>query len=78
MKKLLLFLLLGASSLQTKAQDSYPTPPDVFQRLFYIQRTGSPNTVVYDAKIGADGQFQKEQVAAEPRDLFPAMPSGIC
>ncbi len=59
-------LLLGLLSLQIRAQDSYPTPPDVFQRLFYIQRTGSPNTVVYDANIGADGQFQKDQ----PIDVY--------
>jgi len=66
MKKLLLILFLGFSGLTIQAQDSYPTPPDVFQRLFYIQRTGSPNTVVYDAKIGADGQFQKDQ----PIDVY--------
>lgn len=66
MKKLLSFLLLGFTSLQMEAQDSYPTPPDVFQRLFYIQRTGSPNTVVYDAKLGPDGQFQKDQ----PIDVY--------
>jgi len=66
MKKLLLFQLLYFSSLSIQAQDSYPTPPDVFQRLFYIQRTGSPNTIVYDAKFGADGQFQKDQ----PIDVY--------
>ena len=66
MKKLLLCLLLGGSSILIQAQNSYPTPPDLFQRLFYIQRTGSPNTVVYDAKIGPDGQFQKDQ----PIDVY--------
>lgn len=66
MKKLLLFLFLGFSNFYSQAQDTYPTPPDAFQRLFYIQRTGSPNTVVYDAKFGADGQFQKDQ----PIDVY--------
>ena len=66
MQKLLFTLFWGLLSLPLQAQDSYPTPPDVFQRLFYIQRTGSPNTVVYDAKIGADGQFQKDQ----PIDVY--------
>ena len=66
MKKLQIILFLLFSGLTIQAQDSYPTPPDMFQRLFYIQRTGSPNTVVYDAKIGADGQFIKDQ----PIDVY--------
>ena len=66
MKKLLFALLLGAFIVQLQAQTSYPTPPDLYQRLFYIQRTGSPNTVVYDAKFGADGQFQRDQ----PIDVY--------
>ena len=66
MKKLFILLLFCAFGRPIQAQDSYPTPPDAFHRLFYIQRTGSPNTVVYDAKIGADGEFQKEQ----PIDVY--------
>lgn len=61
MKKLLFLLLLGLSWNNLFAQDSYPTLPDVAPRLFYIQRTGSPNTVVYDANVGPDGLFQKDQ-----------------
>ncbi len=60
MKKILFLLLLAASLHDIKAQDNYPTPPDVAPRLFYIQRTGSPNTVVYDANIGPDGLFLKD------------------
>lgn len=66
MKKSFLVLFLGLSSFYLQSQTTYPTPPDLFQRLFYIQRTGSPNTVVYDAKFGADGQFQKDQ----PIDVY--------
>jgi len=66
MKNLILRLLLIGLGFDLQAQDNYPTPPDVFPRLFYIQRTGSPNTVVYDAKIGSDGQFQKDQ----PIDVY--------
>jgi hypothetical protein len=66
MKKLFFFFFLVLSSLHVKGQYTYPTPPDLFQRLFYIQRTGSPNTVVYDAKFGADGQFHKDQ----PIDVY--------
>jgi Domain of unknown function (DUF4833) len=53
---LLFWLLLGAIA----AQNTYPTPPDVSPRLFYIQRTGSPNTIAYDANIGPDGLFHKD------------------
>jgi hypothetical protein len=35
------------------AQNAYPTPPDKFERLFYIQRTGNINTIVYDVNFSA-------------------------
>ncbi len=60
MNKIGYLLLLFLPWSNVKAQNKYPTPPDVAPRLFYIQRTGSPNTVVYDANIGPDGQFSKE------------------
>lgn len=53
------FLLLGISFSKTTAQNTYPTPPDTWQRLFYIQRTASPNTVVYDANVGSNGMFDE-------------------
>ena len=66
MKEAILFLFISISGLAAQAQDSYPTPPDLYQRLFYIQRTGSSNTVVYDAKFGPDGKFKPEQ----PIDVY--------
>ncbi|MEI6409010.1 MAG: DUF4833 domain-containing protein [Bacteroidota bacterium] len=60
MKNYLFLFFFGFSLHSISAQMNYPTPPDVAPRLFYIQRTGSPNTVVYDANIGADGLFQKD------------------
>ena len=66
MKKSLLGLLLGLSFGALGAQHPYPTPPDVAPLLFYIQRTGSPNTIVYDANMGADGLFQKDK----PIDVY--------
>jgi len=47
--RLLPLLLLFSSSLQ--AQDNYPTPPQGFESLFYIQRSGNANTIVYDANL---------------------------
>lgn len=50
--------------LSINAQDGYPTPPDKYERLFYIQRTGNTNTIVYDANfsgvktINADNPIQ--------------------
>ncbi len=61
MKKLPLLLLFGLFSNLLLAQFNYPVPPDNAPRLFYIQRTNSPNTVVYDANIGADGLFNKDK-----------------
>lgn len=60
MKKIFFFLGLCWLNNNLTAQNTYPTPPDVSPRLFYIQRTGSPNTIVYDANIGADGLFSKD------------------
>lgn len=66
MKYLHLTLCLLITGITLNAQAYYPTPPDVAPHLFYIQRTGSPNTVVYDANIGADGRFRQDQ----PVDVY--------
>ena len=43
-----------SSQLSNKdVQNGYPTPPDKFERLFYIQRTGNTNTIVYDVNFSA-------------------------
>jgi hypothetical protein len=60
MKRICYLLWLALAYFPVNAQNNYPTPPDAVPRLFYIQRTGSPNTVVYDANIGSDGQFKKD------------------
>lgn len=38
-------------ALDVNAQEGYPTPPDGQNRLFYIQRTGNTNTIIYDANV---------------------------
>jgi hypothetical protein len=48
------------------AQDSYPTPPDGHNRLFYIQRTGNTNTIVYDANVSASKVFK----STEPVNIY--------
>jgi hypothetical protein len=55
---ILLLTLFSAGAIF--AQDSYPTPPDGLNRLFYIQRTGNTNTIVYDANVEGKA-FQKDK-----------------
>lgn len=54
-KTILLFsgLLLPAIFV---AQSSFPVPPATPQRLFYIQRTGNTNTIIYDANTISKGR----------------------
>ncbi|MCB0542148.1 MAG: DUF4833 domain-containing protein [Lewinellaceae bacterium] len=51
------FLLFSPGSW---AQDAYPTPPDGLNRLFYIQRTGNTNTIVYDANVKGEKAFHND------------------
>ncbi len=53
-----LLLLCGLALPKISAQDSYPTPPDGLNRLFYIQRTGNTNTIVYDANVSGTRTFK--------------------
>lgn len=53
-------------TVQLAAQDSYPTPPDGQHRLFYIQRTGNTNTIVYDANVSAAKTFK----SSEPVNIY--------
>jgi hypothetical protein len=45
----LLVLFVGANGIM--AQEAYPTPPLSHYNLFYIQRSGNTNTIVYDANF---------------------------
>lgn len=49
----LLPLSIVTKITNTAVQNGYPTPPDKFERLFYIQRTGNTNTIVYDVNFSA-------------------------
>ena len=40
---------------------NYPVPPDSDVRLFYLQRSTNPNTVVYDANLLTKSQLNAEQ-----------------
>jgi Domain of unknown function (DUF4833) len=55
------FMLAFLHPLSTKAQEGYPTPPDKFERLFYIQRTGNTNTICYDAQFSANKSLNTTQ-----------------
>jgi len=55
-------LLIIVSTIPGFAQSSFPTPPHSPQRLFYVQRTGNTNTIVYDANTIDNGRtFHKKQ-----------------
>jgi len=44
------------------AQSTFPVPPNAPQRLFYVQRTGNTNTIVYDANTIENGRsFDRKQ-----------------
>ena len=62
--KFLLPLLFTAAGLF--AQESYPTPPEGKNRLFYIQRTGNTNTIVYDANVSGTKAYK----ATEPVNIY--------
>jgi hypothetical protein len=61
---LLFFLSIFAFGIS--AQESFPTPPDGKNRLFYIQRTGNTNTIVYDANVSGDKTFKD----SEPVNIY--------
>ena len=52
------------SSLPDGRPEDYKTPPKTKNRLFFIQRNLNQNTIVYDAKLNADGSFQSEPIDA--------------
>lgn len=58
MNKRLTLLLLCFTAYGIAAQDGYPTPPDGQNRLFYIQRTGNTNTIIYDANVSDAKTFK--------------------
>ena len=60
MKKLFTLFLFGLYWTQLLAQDICPVSLAPAPRLFHIQRTGSPDTIVYDANTTPDGLFHKE------------------
>lgn len=43
------------------AHPDYPLPPASERRLFFLQRSSNANTVVYDARLGADGRLDPER-----------------
>ena len=58
MMKIGLFFLFAFCCQLGMAQENCPALPTQL-RLFYIQRTGNSDTIVYDANLTADGGFNK-------------------
>ncbi|GAB4495816.1 MAG: hypothetical protein OHK0019_26000 [Saprospiraceae bacterium] len=56
-----LFVFLSVFVFNLPAQDTYPTPPDGLNRLFYIQRTGNTNTIIYDANVSGTKTFKDKE-----------------
>jgi hypothetical protein len=66
MKNLLLLLVLVFCANWIMAQEAYPTPPLSHYNLFYIQRSGNTNTIVYDANF-----VDKNKISAtKPVDIY--------
>ena len=55
---LLIFCFLKST---LSAQDGYPHPPVPAENLFYIQRSGNHNTIVYDANLTNDKKFNAKK-----------------
>lgn len=61
MSRLFILFLFGYGCGHLMAQDISPGALAPAPRLFYIQRTGNSDTIVYDANIGPDGLFRKNK-----------------
>lgn len=47
--------------LKWDAEDGWPVPPAGPNRLFYIQRSSNANTIMYDAQLRKNGQFDPKE-----------------
>lgn len=65
-KHILLLASVFFSAFSLFAQEDYPTPPDGKNRLFYVQRTGNTNTIMYDANVSGEKTFK----ASEPVNIY--------
>ena len=70
---MLTFLLAAFFSFLVNAQDErsdrpahFPTPPKSENSLFFLQRNRNENTVVYDANLNGNGDFDR----SEPIDVY--------
>jgi len=61
MKRVFFLLLLGFCCPPLLAQEDCAPDPEPVPRIFYIQRTGNTDTIVYDANLGPDGQFHQDR-----------------
>jgi len=59
--KILLLLCFLSTQVNAGPPANYPIPPDSDIRLFYLQRSTNPNTVVYDANLLANTKLNADQ-----------------
>ncbi len=57
---------INAQGLKNGRPDHFPTPPKTEKSLFFIQRNRNENTIVYDAKLSANGEIDN----SEPIDAY--------
>lgn len=61
-----LLLCFAIPQVFANPPSDYPVPPDSDIRLFYLQNSTNPNTVVYDANVLSNGQLNPKQ----PIDIY--------
>ena len=59
-------LLLNAQPDRIERPEYFPTPPRTDKSLFFIQRNLNENTIVYDANLNPDGNFNR----SKPMDVY--------
>jgi len=64
-RALLALLLLAATVLPAAAEEKFPVPSDD-NLIFYVQRSLNSNTIVYTARLDADGKLD----ARRPVEVF--------
>jgi hypothetical protein len=61
MRFLFTLFITCALAATLSAQAGYPRPPLPSENLFYIQRSGNYNTIVYDANLTQDKKFDAKK-----------------
>ncbi len=61
-----LFAVWGNAQERRERPAEFPVPPKTEKSLFFLQRNRNENTIVYDAKLNANGDFDR----SDPIDVY--------